>query len=270
TPPNAARILQGSGIDESLSQKGVEQAKLLRDRFEANDIKFDLIVCSTLKRAQETAAIIAEKQPNATLLAFNELKEINWGSWEGQKGVNLGPLLNSWRSGDMDACAPGGETVKEVEHRAVPKLYEILKSRPEEKILVVIHGRLLRIILGSILHHDLRRMNDYTHHNTSVNILDVLIGQGSLNISAVEREQKTMVAVKNVRQKRIQWLGEHNEKVNTHKSIDDNIDIEEEEEEMPFKIDSRVTTVQHDESVFFEPLVLDDFDHLPAHLRSPF
>ena len=38
-----------------------------------------------------------------------------------------------------------------------------------------VHGRLLRIILSSILHHSLDHMSDFTHHNTCLNILDALI-----------------------------------------------------------------------------------------------
>jgi broad specificity phosphatase PhoE len=72
-----------------------------------------------------------------------------------------------------------GESPYEGEIRSVNKLYEIILDRandPECKsIVLVLHGRLLRIVLASILHRDLTRMGDFTHHNTTVNIVDAFI-----------------------------------------------------------------------------------------------
>ena len=40
-----------------------------------------------------------------------------------------------------------------------------------------VHGRLLRIIMSSLLHHDLSHMASFTHHNTCINIIDAFIGE---------------------------------------------------------------------------------------------
>ncbi len=47
TPANAARVPQGSGIDQSLSEKGWRQAKALGRRFES--VNVELVVTSKLK-----------------------------------------------------------------------------------------------------------------------------------------------------------------------------------------------------------------------------
>ncbi|KAJ1564600.1 hypothetical protein HK096_007176 [Nowakowskiella sp. JEL0078] len=268
TPTNAARILQGSGIDSDLSERGIGQAKKLRDRFEVSGVIFDLIVYSSMKRAKQTAEIIAEKQSAAKLLVGDEIKglrEIGWGNWEGQKGVDLKPLLDKWKI----ASAPNGESPKDCELRSVPIIYDLLINRPEKNILFVIHGRLLRLILGSILHRDLRRMNDYSHHNTSVNLLKVSIDKSNCLIKAEARELKVMEAIRQFRIKRTQWVKENGGFQVMQKSIDDNVEIEDTNIELNgFRIEERVSFVEHDDSVMFEPIILDDFDHLPKELQS--
>lgn len=71
------------------------------------------------------------------------------------------------------ARAPGGETPIEVRERVLPIIYSLL-SRPEQNILVVVHGRLLRIVLSSILYGNLYHMQSFNHRNTCVNVVDIV------------------------------------------------------------------------------------------------
>jgi bisphosphoglycerate-dependent phosphoglycerate mutase len=61
---NAAKVLQGSGVDPPLSGVGREQARLVGERF-AN-IHVDNVAASQLLRARETAQYISQHHPNAT------------------------------------------------------------------------------------------------------------------------------------------------------------------------------------------------------------
>ncbi len=45
--------------DYPLTEKGRAQARALAERWKKEDVKFDLIITSTLARAQETAEIVA-------------------------------------------------------------------------------------------------------------------------------------------------------------------------------------------------------------------
>ncbi|KAK5672294.1 hypothetical protein QVD99_001398 [Batrachochytrium dendrobatidis] len=173
TEPNARGVLQGSGIDEYLNAMGVEQAQHLRDCLAS--VKVDLIISSALKRARQTAEIVKEKHPDIQLLEVSELAEISWGKWDGQIEADLRILLNRWINGDFHAMAPHGESPFQVEARAVPAFYNLMLNRPETNIVFVVHGRLLRIMLSSILFQNLNHMNDFTHHNTCINLIDVSI-----------------------------------------------------------------------------------------------
>ena len=71
--------------------------------------------------------------------------------------------------------SPNGESPNQVETRAIPAIYSIIQTRKESKILFVLHGRLLRIILSSMLYQNLDKMSEFTHHNTSVNVIEAHI-----------------------------------------------------------------------------------------------
>ncbi|KAJ3181400.1 hypothetical protein HDU85_003720 [Gaertneriomyces sp. JEL0708] len=256
TAANQKQLLQGSGIDESLNATGVRQAEALRDRLAGYE--FDLIVSSKLKRTEETAKIVAEPHPATTpYIQVPELAEISWGGWEGTHAPHLRHLLKSWEEGNFEASAPNGETPLQVEQRAVPAVYE-LAQRPEKSILVIIHGRLLRIIMSSLFHHSLAYMSSFTHHNTCINVVDVIIETDSEKVVSTDSlsgaEAPAMPS----------WSG-------GKKSLDDNVpeDLDAEEEKdlkksgVENRISSRQTCVDHPRNMKFVPIVLDSHEHLP-------
>jgi len=171
TTPNASFQLQGSGINESLNTKGINQAEALARRLASQDI--DVIITSNLRRAVQTSEIIADVYPKPLkIIKEPDLREISWGVWEGMVCPDLQSLLEIWQSGDFTAGAPGGETPLDVRDRVLPIIYSLLK-RPEKTILVILHGRILRILLSSILYGNLYHMQSFNHRNTCVNVVDV-------------------------------------------------------------------------------------------------
>ncbi|KAJ3345559.1 hypothetical protein HDU83_003943 [Entophlyctis luteolus] len=179
TDANAAGVMQGSGIDLPLSAKGLRQAQALGARFSnPAEVSIDLIVVSTLQRTIQTAMEIKKFHPNARIVETADLREISWGIHEGKTATK--PVMDLWRDwedGLFDAKAEGGESPLEVETRSVPAFYRILRDAHvnEQNIAIVIHGRLIRILLASILRHDLAGMSDFPHANTCVNVLDAAI-----------------------------------------------------------------------------------------------
>lgn len=172
TDANASNQLQGSGINEKLNAKGVGQAEALAKRL-ASQEDIEVIITSNLRRAIHTSEIIAEAYPKPLkIIQEPQLREISWGVWEGVVCPDLQSLIETWQSGDFTARAPGGECPLDVRNRVLPVIYSLLK-RPEKTILVVVHGRLLRIILSSILYGNLYHMQSFNHRNTCVNVVDV-------------------------------------------------------------------------------------------------
>jgi probable phosphoglycerate mutase len=67
--------------DSQLIREGISNAKNLKKRFE--NIDFDYILSSPLKRAYDTAKILKGER-TLEILKKDFLKEINMGDWEGK------------------------------------------------------------------------------------------------------------------------------------------------------------------------------------------
>jgi len=105
------------------------------------------IIASPLKRADETARILARGRPVAL---DPRLVEIAYGAWEGRRGVDL---LADPASGYVhveDAGwhhrPPGGESPWDVWERVRPALAEIAADRAPA--LLIVHRALMRVILA--------------------------------------------------------------------------------------------------------------------------
>ena len=71
----------------------------------------------------------------------------------------------SWRNGEIDNPAEGGESPQDVQNRQIPVIETII-ARPEEStILIAMHGRAMRVLLATILKLPLSLMDDFDHLN---------------------------------------------------------------------------------------------------------
>jgi broad specificity phosphatase PhoE len=125
---NAAGRLQGH-TDRPLSDYGREQARRLAD--ELADESFDAIYASDLARARETAEIVAERLLLPVVLD-PDLREKNWGNWEG--------LTSTERFG----VELVGESTEQHQKRMLSALRRIAEEHPSGRVLVVTHGGSMR------------------------------------------------------------------------------------------------------------------------------
>lgn len=175
TEYNRLRIMQGRRIDSVLNATGEAQAVALAQRLA--DIPFDAIYASTLKRAAQTAATVAKHHPDAPVYHLKDLEEMSWGILEGEPtSEKLMRILDGvheyWQAGDYDHRIEEGESIREVETRAVRALNQIVDQHEGQTVLIVAHGRLLRVMLASVLEaYGLARMEEIKHTNTAVNKL---------------------------------------------------------------------------------------------------
>ena len=173
TDYNLKGIVQGSGVDTSINETGRKQASSFFQKYK--DIPFKKIYTSSLRRTVETVqsfidlGIPWEQHPG--------LNEISWGAKDGQiinwnDDQHYQRIIQEWKSGNFNVSIEGGETPKKVEER-IQEVIDIIVSRPEEDvILVCMHGRSMRILLASILHQDLRCMDDFQHQNVCLYVLN--------------------------------------------------------------------------------------------------
>ena len=106
---------------------------------------------------------------------FAALNEISWGSREGQRitpeeDAYYHQMLKAWQDGQTSLPVEGGESPDEVAIRQRPFI-ELIKSKPEECILICMHGRAMRMLLCQLLNYPLRSMDMFEHQNLGLYIL---------------------------------------------------------------------------------------------------
>ncbi len=165
---NKQGIVQGNGVNPPLNEKGRGQAKAFFEKYKTEP--FEIIYTSTLQRAIETVTSFI----NLGILheRFHELDEISWGIYEGKEVTHqfrheFQSVLQQWRDGLYDIKVEKGESPNELQIRH-KEFIEIIRSRPQEKILICMHGRAMRIMLSTMLNKPLSAMDEFPHHNLSL------------------------------------------------------------------------------------------------------
>ena len=138
---NSQRRIQGT-TDIPLNDTGREQAartgRLLARR------EWDAVVASPLSRALETASIIAAELGLPEPTTDDRLVERNYGEAEGLDFEEM------QRRFPEDAKVPGREKRSLVAARALDALMDIARRHPEQAVVVVSHGGLIRSVLRRV------------------------------------------------------------------------------------------------------------------------
>ena len=128
-------------------------------RLQAEAVAIDLaerpltaVIASPLERAQETAAPIAAQHGLAVAID-PRLNEVAFGDWTGARFDDLAEradwqAFNAFRS---MAPVPGGESMLNVQARAVAALLRLRAAWPGAEIAVVSHGDVVKAMLAHLL-----------------------------------------------------------------------------------------------------------------------
>lgn len=145
---NAAGRWQGHG-DPPLSERGRAQAIALARELAREAI--DVLVSSDLRRAAETAAILGRERGLQPELDAR-LRELDIGDWEGltrgQIECKAGDALRRFDAGDLDVRPGAGESLREIEQRALAAVAELVDAHPGQRLALVTHLGVIRALLG--------------------------------------------------------------------------------------------------------------------------
>lgn len=163
---NRRGIVQGSGVDIGLNERGKAQAQAFYDAYK--HIPFDKGYTSNLLRAKESLKPFGDT--GLALTSFAGLNEINWGNKEGQEidmveNAYYLKMLKNWGAGETHLKIDGGESPEDVQKRLRPAIAEILEDQSTSTILICMHGRSMRILLATLLNYPLRYMDLFAHEN---------------------------------------------------------------------------------------------------------
>lgn len=126
--------------DPPLNHRGIEQSRQLAQ--ELREVGLDLLYTSPLKRAAQTAQIIAEK---LQILVYEEprLMEIHQGDWQTRLRCDIESrypqLFSRWETEPWEVTPPQGEHLSQVKIRVDIAIDEILALHPEKRIGIVSH-----------------------------------------------------------------------------------------------------------------------------------
>lgn len=147
TDLNAEKKLRG-WIDTPLNRHGRKEAEQIAEHFKK--MMLDKIYSSDLKRAEETADIIA-RDHGLNVIPRDWFRPLNYGKLNGEplKEIqkDLEKLTEIWKT-DPDKKAPGGESLNEFQNRNLEGLHKILGQAYVENLLLVAHLR------NSLLFHE--------------------------------------------------------------------------------------------------------------------
>lgn len=156
-----------------LSAPGARLAGELADAL--SGITFDAIYTSPVRRCRETARAIAAPG-GLRPIPYRSLIEVDYGSWSGR---TLGSLRRTrlWRLlfvAPSRVRFPGGESLAEVQSRAVAACEELAAAHRRSDIAAVSHGDVIKAVVAHYLGTPLDLFQRITIAPGSVSVLELL------------------------------------------------------------------------------------------------
>ena len=134
--------------DAPLHPSGESQARALATLLARTGEPFAAAVSSDLERSAATARIVAGILGLSEVEVEPDLRERDVGDWSGRTTEEIELIwpgaIDAWRAGRLDR-PPGGEHEPSFRARVVGAV-ERLAARPEEPLLVITHGGVIRAI----------------------------------------------------------------------------------------------------------------------------
>ena len=151
---NISRTLSYRVFDGDLTSTGRQQAADLADHLAAHDDRIGQVVCSPLRRARQTAQIIADRLGLPVAAELDELRELNVGTLDGrsdpQAWAVYDAVLAAWAAGQGTARFPGGEDYAELCARLRHALVTVASGPGHSVSLIVAHGASVRAALPAL------------------------------------------------------------------------------------------------------------------------
>jgi alpha-ribazole phosphatase len=146
-------------IDIPLSKLGWEQ---MENQFRQHQTDWQRIISSPLSRCADFATFVSEKQ-SLSLVLNKEFQEMHFGEWEGQAIDKIWETqqeaVKAWAQDPVRFPPPLGEPADVFSRRVERAFLEIIKQYDGEKILIICHGGVIRVLLAHCLGLSLTALN---------------------------------------------------------------------------------------------------------------
>lgn len=131
-----------------LSELGRSQAKALGERM--RDVPLAAVYSSPLERCRLTAQAVLDGRSKPELKVLEDLGEVRYGSWEGKTykvlmKTELWKLVQSFPS---QVTFPGGESIRDLQARAVQAVESIRAAHRSGVVAVFSHADTIRCVVA--------------------------------------------------------------------------------------------------------------------------
>lgn len=154
---NRQKRYQGQ-TDMELNTTGIRQAEKTAERLAQE--KISAIYCSDLRRARQTAEIIASSQSGRTDIRESPLlREMDFGDYEGRTFDEMDEKYRlifsaspSWRSRGPYVRSPNGESIADLADRVERFSTSTLEHHPSnDTLLISAHGGTIQVLICHLL-----------------------------------------------------------------------------------------------------------------------
>ncbi|WP_199548820.1 histidine phosphatase family protein [Streptomyces sp. N35] len=153
---NTEGLLAGRMPGVALDERGRAQAGGLPGRLDG--VPLALAVTSPLQRCRETVAPLLSVRDGLELHEDERIVECDYGDWSGRKLAELAgePLMEVVQQHPTAAAFPGGESMREMQHRAAEAVRE-WNARverdfgPQAAYLMCSHGDIIKSLVADAL-----------------------------------------------------------------------------------------------------------------------
>ena len=134
-----------------LNEDGVGQAENLGARLA--EVPLRALYTSPLERCIETAEAVHKYHQHLTLNTLEEIKEINFGDWQGMSLSDLRKrkLWDVVQHTPSRAVFPSGESFAEAQFRAVRAVERVVKTHPAQLIAIFSHSDVIKLVMAHYL-----------------------------------------------------------------------------------------------------------------------
>jgi broad specificity phosphatase PhoE len=105
------------------------------------------------------------------------MSELSFGNWEGltsrEARARDPELYQRWKESPLTARPPGGETLQELAERTIPALKAVIVRHAGEKVVLVMHSLVIRVLLCQALGAGLSAVAHLQCRPGSITVIDV-------------------------------------------------------------------------------------------------
>lgn len=181
-------LIQGRGLKVPLTEDGHKQAQAVAEYLK--NFSFDLIFASTASRSKETARHVREFHNSIPYHEIFALNERYRGRFEGTSKEefekNYPDVLLAWKN-DIDVRPGDGESFEDVHNRVMPVIEKHLKEYEGKTLLYIIHGNVIRVILGSMLNIPFGKQSKLKQDYCALNVASFDHGRNRWEVECVNK-----------------------------------------------------------------------------------